>query len=1540
MNTRSQTLNPLSSSTDRLRGLVTSAIAGFAMMLPAFAADEIWDGETDNTISTPTNWVSDAVPGPADQGRFDDSGVGGVIIDVDNTTIGNLLFNQADTAAWIIGTGGPKSQTFTIGAGAENGDGVIVQAAVPNPITVDANIIAEDTMRIHNDSAETLTINGDVTLGPGITDNETLNFGDFNSLATNIVMNGDIGRDPTTTGRFQFNVNGAEVIFNGDVDQTTGNQFRTVVRDAGSLTVSSTGLLGQGSITVSNGTLHLESDQFSDDGFSIGNATIGNGNALLMIDPGVTLELDAGLTYIADDDTANMATITGGTIDLSGGARTYTVNDNPLVTDSELTLSTTFKGNGDTNATAEDFAFTGPGTLTWDSTLDTSVAGEFVDLIIFQTGKTIIGPNGTDFTGMRRELVVRQEDNVDPNRSSHAVELDINGHEVVLDDDLVIGQFQNDVINVIQPVTIVDSADSPTSRIRFIDDNDVTVQDGLNGAIGVADNTMATISADLHFENSGFAFNVQDGASDVDLLVTGTITEDDGSRDMSKNDGGTLKLTATDNSFDLLFLNAGTLIIESDTNIGTDDIQLGATSTNGTLLYEGPGETIDNQFRIGNNTAGSTGSSTLLNNGTGVLTISQGTFNQARATADQPKTLTLGGTADGVISGNIVDNNTINGATVGVIKTGANTWDLNGANTYSGDTIIEEGRLNLDGNYAGNLTVADGGSVGGDASFDGMVTLGTSTGVNLHIDGVTPAALTAGGDISTSAGVTVFVDVAGGDAFTVLNYDSTATNNIDVSHFTLAPGVPTSDRSPGGGFIDTGSSITLDLGFATRTWDNSTADNLWNEGAGSSTNWVEGDNLFFDGDIVIFDDTVGSNQTVAVAADVEPGGIMFNNNTDTFTINDNGGGEAISGETSLTKSGEADVTINNANSYTGGTFLRQGILNIDNTTALGTGVFNLIDEGNNPDLTLLSDGLVIANELVISNIGSRKDISFNPSGQGNEAEFTGDIDIQETANWPFQIYPGTGDTIIFSGVVSGVGNPRMRGNGGFLRLTNPANSFDDPLWVDSNGTTEILSIADEGVNSAAGAGLAGGDNVDVRFGNDNSNGTVSYIGTGDSTNRQVQIGITNGNDAPGDQSTGAGALQSNGTGALIFTNAAFNLADDDAEGRVGARTLTIGGANTDDNEIQGAIIDNAGIQGGTSLTPPDNTVSLVKDDAGKWILSGANTFTGGVTVNDGTLLVNNSSGSGTGTGDVTVSGGTLGGTGTISGTVFAGSAGNVSPGASPGTLTVDGNFDCTALAGGSGQLVFELDALASTNDLISVGGTLNIGSGLLGLGDISTTDLGGLEVGTYTLVSASAITGTLDGADTTGTLSGFGTTLQITGSNLELVVAVGGADPFDTWALANGLDDSPGMESGKGDDPDNSGNPNAFEFAFNGDPLNPSSNGLIAELLQDASTPAGEELTIIIAVRDGATFTASGTSPNVVQTATVDGVTYTVQGATSAVFPNADVSQVSGPSDTAPAGSGLPDLTGTDWEYHTFKLDISEPTVSGEKGQIRVELNY
>ena len=65
-------------------------------------------------------------------------------------------------------------------------------------------------------------------------------------------------------------------------------------------------------------------------------------------------------------------------------------------------------------------------------------------------------------------------------------------------------------------------------------------------------------------------------------------------------------------------------------------------------------------------------------------------------------------------------------------------------------------------------------------------------------------------------------------------------------------------------------------------------------------------------------------------------------------------------------------------------------------------------------------------------------------------------------------------------------------------------------------------------------------------------------------------------------------------------------------------------------------------------------------------------------------------------------------------------------------------------------------------------------------------------------------------------------------------------------------------------------------------------------------------------------------------------MTYTIQGTLDLVtIPGSDVSHAAGPSNTAPAATGLPDLTGTAWEYHTFKLDASEGL--GSKGFLRAK---
>ena len=114
--------------------------------------------------------------------------------------------------------------------------------------------------------------------------------------------------------------------------------------------------------------------------------------------------------------------------------------------------------------------------------------------------------------------------------------------------------------------------------------------------------------------------------------------------------------------------------------------------------------------------------------------------------------------------------------------------------------------------------------------------------------------------------------------------------------------------------------------------------------------------------------------------------------------------------------------------------------------------------------------------------------------------------------------------------------------------------------------------------------------------------------------------------------------------------------------------------------------------------------------AGTTILAGANEYIGGTTVTAGTLLVNNSTGSGTGTGGVVINnGGTLGGTGAIAGEVLCN--GTISPGASAGVLTLGDGLN----ASGGGAYLWELSSLSTTgagtnyDEIVVTGGNLVLG---------------------------------------------------------------------------------------------------------------------------------------------------------------------------------------------------------------------------------------
>lgn len=125
-----------------------------------------------------------------------------------------------------------------------------------------------------------------------------------------------------------------------------------------------------------------------------------------------------------------------------------------------------------------------------------------------------------------------------------------------------------------------------------------------------------------------------------------------------------------------------------------------------------------------------------------------------------------------------------------------------------------------------------------------------------------------------------------------------------------------------------------------------------------------------------------------------------------------------------------------------------------------------------------------------------------------------------------------------------------------------------------------------------------------------------------------------------------------------------------------------------------------------------STGNITKAGLGTLVLNGANTYSGGTAVNEGTLTVNNTSGSATGTGALTISNGaTLNGSGIIGGATTV--SGFLNPGNSPGDIT----FNDALLLDSTATLTIEITGInvgefdrvlgAGTNTF-TFGGTLTL----------------------------------------------------------------------------------------------------------------------------------------------------------------------------------------------------------------------------------------
>lgn len=255
---------------------------------------------------------------------------------------------------------------------------------------------------------------------------------------------------------------------------------------------------------------------------------------------------------------------------------------------------------------------------------------------------------------------------------------------------------------------------------------------------------------------------------------------------------------------------------------------------------------------------------------------------------------------------------------------------------------------------------------------------------------------------------------------------------------------------------------------------------------------------------------------------------------------------------------------------------------------------------------------------------------------------------------------------------------------GTLDLACPTNSFTGPVRIKS-GIAVVSRLAPGGTPSSLGA--ASGEDATVHLGNlrYGSAGGLRYTGTEPAaTDREFRfLRIASlVNDSPAD--------------AGITFSGALRAVD---ETRAGSATLELGGTSRGVNIIQATLGD----------APLGGNPLAVTVKGGVWRFSQPHTFTGGITLEGGTVILTSATAGGLGQGRVSVkTGATLGGTGVVTSTgpisQFEGAI------LSPGDPDENGGIGCLtydAVPGLSGvRLVIQTTLL--TNDSIRINAAVTL----------------------------------------------------------------------------------------------------------------------------------------------------------------------------------------------------------------------------------------
>ena len=416
------------------------------------------------------------------------------------------------------------------------------------------------------------------------------------------------------------------------------------------------------------------------------------------------------------------------------------------------------------------------------------------------------------------------------------------------------------------------------------------------------------------------------------------------------------------------------------------------------------------------------------------------------------------------------------------------------------------------------------------------------------------------------------------------------------------------------------------------TWDGSKS----NEWSVTADNWREG--LYADGRTVLFDEE-GENTTISIPSAVSPGAVMVKGGKD-YALNG-----VISGNGSVNMAGSGTLKLSSNNTYSGGTVVWGGTLEISKlsnggqASSIGTSQ-NWIWNGGTVNYTGGSvstnreAALQSATTLNVANAGTTLTLTGEISGDGDLIKDGGG-----TLSQAFGLHTYTGNTIVRGGTYELKGkdqlgntpaiNGRLILEGGRFRTTGGDSNADGYLNfpVEVRGDKESYLNIDKRTyvkNSFSGSGNL---TIEVEYLREfyqgdwrNYYGTVTAKQKGSQGNQFYVYNSTYGG-MPNARLVLNGALEMRGEngksyhiGALSGTSTT-TLACCFIKTDGGTVTWRIGGLGTDET-FSGKITN--GIEHSSRI----GRTNIVKEGEGYWKLTGANRYRGTTDITGGTWIQN------------------------------------------------------------------------------------------------------------------------------------------------------------------------------------------------------------------------------------------------------------------------------------------------------------------------------